>query len=648
MVGIDEETGRNQEVGTPGLDGPEDVLGMTENFPAWLGEGDAPAPSWNSVSALVWRIDGEGRVIWSNRAWEEYTGLSAAHRQGGSWIEVLHEQDRDAVERAIAETDSSKMVDVRIANQDRAYHWFLLNAGIPTSDEADTSTRTFFAILNDERKAAEAVREAELADTRMMLQNVPTMVWRTTASGAMDYANERYLKRWGRTLEEMVGAGWAGSVHPDDRQGIVDYWTKHIETSADGSYEFRVGSPEHGYRWHLSISTPRQDEDGRVLQWYGATFDIEDRKRAEQKLLTNEAFLRQGQLISKSGSVGADLTTGEHYWSDETYRILEIQPDVEPAFEPYLQRVHPDDIEFVKEHLERVKRNESDVEFEHRLLFPDGRIKYLRVLVNPPHAESDELSTLGVIMDITSTKLAEQEIHRAQSELTRVTRIATMAELTASIAHEINQPLSGILTNGEACLRWLNRQEPDLAEALEAVERVVIGTRRVSDVVRQLRAIFTRKEPDPSEFDLNDLVTSTLPLLRSHINHSRGTVGVSLTEDMPRIFADPVQIQQVLINLLMNGLQAPRASDDAERRLVVETSTSGGVVSLHVNDDGLGIPETHLSQIFEPFFTTKSDGMGMGLSICRSIIESHGGKMIALKNQHGGATVGFELPLNKG
>ncbi|WP_262269478.1 PAS domain-containing protein [Microvirga yunnanensis] len=608
---------------------------------------DPPQASFgcDSVQALVceFHVERGGRRF--NRAWELFTGISPANLLGDAWLKAVHEEDRGTLSDAAVSESGSRSVDIRIQHRDGQYHWFLVNIALATDSHLPCSSRVLVALPINERKASEFARESEAADIRILLQNVPTMIWRTTADGDMDYANERYLARWAQTLETVSGRGWKDPVHPDDRDGLVSYWANHIKTGADGMYEFRVGSPTTGYRWYLSICTPRRDENGNVVQWYGATFDIEDRKRAEQQLRRNEAFLRQGQLISKSGSVGADLRTGEYHWSDESYRILEYEQDVTPGLDPYLRRVHPDDVDLVREKLEHAKRNSCDVEFEHRLFFPDGRIKHLRVLVNPAHAGPDDLSTVGVIMDITSTKMAEQEMHRAQTELTRITRIATMAELTASIAHEINQPLSGILTNGEACLRWLNRAEPDIAEATEAIERVVVGARRVSDVVRQLRAIFTRKDPVPLKFDLNDLVTGTLPLLRSHINHHRGSVGLRLADNLPAVFADPVQIQQVLSNLLMNGLQAPRKSDTGERRLTIETARDENGVTLRVSDDGLGIDEAHRSTIFEPFFTTKTDGMGMGLSICRTIIESHGGRMFAHANAAGGATVGFALPV---
>lgn len=594
------------------------------------------------VPALVCEIDLNHGGRRFNRAWELFTGTASESLVGDAWLNAVHEEDREILARA-AESGSWS-VDVRIEDRNREYRWFLVNIAQPTNIGLPCSSRILVALPIDARKALDAARDAEAADIRMTLQNVPTMIWRTTATGEMDYANDRYLARWAQTADTIKEWGWKDSVHPDDREGIVSYWANHVGTDADGMYEFRAGAPETGYRWYLSIATSRRDENDNVVQWYGATFDIEDRKRAEHELRRNEAFLRQGQLISKSGSVGANLRTGEHYWSDETYRILEYDRDVMPGFASYLQRIHPDDINLVRGKFEQVQCNETEVEFEHRLLFPDGRTKYLRVLVKPADMYSDELTAVGVIMDVTSAKVAEQEMHRAQTELTRITRIATMAELTASIAHEINQPLSGILTNGEACLRWLDRAQPDIAEAREAIERVVVGAQRVSDVVRQLRAIFSRKQPAPIKFDLNDLVKDTLPLLRSHITHHRGSISLALADKLPAIFADPVQIQQVIINLLTNGLQAPMRSDSEERRIIIETTCDDSNVMLRVTDDGPGIDETLLSNIFEPFFTTKNDGMGMGLSICQSIMESHGGRMFARANING-AIVGFTIPV---
>lgn len=597
----------------------------------------------DGLPALVWYVDVACGAHGFNRTWEVFSGLGESDLRGDGWLEIVHPEDRAALAflRGPSPDQAPSSLDIRMQGQDGRQHWFLVSCGRSTR----SSRRALVALPIDERKSAELARELELADAQATLENMPTMVWRTTASGDMDYANDRYLTAWHQTSDQIKEGGWKDSVHPDDRQGIVSYWASHITSDSDGMYEFRAGTPESGYRWYLSICTARRDEDGNVLKWYGATFDIEARKQTEERLRRSEAFLRQGQMISKTGSVGLHVT-GEHYWSEETYRILELDQSVTPSFEAFLQRVHPDDFDQVLAALERIKRNENDVEFEHRLAMPDGRVKHLQVLVNPAHAGNDGANSFGVIMDVTAAKVAEEEMHRAQADLTRVARIATMAELTASIAHEINQPISAILTNSEACLRWINRSEPDLAEAREAIERTVAGARRVSEVVRQLRAIFVRKDSDPIQFDLGDLIRSTLPLLRSHVNRHRASVSLDIAADLPSVFADPIQIQQVFINLATNGLQAPRR-EGAERRLVIETSHDANNVTLSVSDDGLGIDQSHLPNIFEPFFTTKNEGMGMGLSICRSIVESHGGKIFARSNASGGATVGFTFPIER-
>jgi PAS domain S-box-containing protein len=603
----------------------------------------AADPSFEAdLPALVWHVSKQRGADGFNKPWTLLSGLPEEQLAGDGWLNLVHSDDRAkfAFLSAPSTVGGPCSFDVRIREEAGRYQWFLVSCGRP--DRA--YRRTLVALSIEERKAAELQTECELSDVRAMLDNAPTMMWRTTASGEMDYANERYLEAWGRTLEEVRGWGWKDSIHPDDCQGLVAYWEAHRFTAEDGMYEFRVGSPERGYRWCLSVCSPRLDCEGEVVEWYGATFDIQSRKEAEERLRRSEAFLRQGQMISMTGSVAMNRVTGEHYWSEEAYRIFGLDPAVTPGFEAVLTRVHPDDLAQVKAAIGRIERGEIDVRLEFRALMPDGAVKHLLVLVNPVHAEDDGENVSGVIMDITAAKLAEEEMHRAQADLTRVTRIATMAELTASIAHEINQPISGILTNSEACLRWIDRPRPDLIEAREAVERAVLGARRVSEVVRQLRAIFARKAPEPTRFELGSVVRSTLPLLRAHMNQHRASIVIDLAGVEPDILADQVQVQQVLINLVMNGLQAPRAAG-VDRRLIVATSHGEREVTLTVSDNGAGIDEDQLSAMFEPFFTTKSEGMGMGLSICRSIVESHGGTIFARNNGSGGATVGFTFPV---
>jgi PAS domain S-box-containing protein len=604
----------------------------------------AELSSGTDVPALVWHVRPGGGADGFNRAWKLLSGLADEDLAGDGWLGLVHPDDRPklAFLSGPATGRTPHSLEIRISDARGRYEWFLISCGRP--DRA--SRRTLVALSIDDRKSAELETQLELSHARAILENAPTMMWRTTASGEMDYANDRYLQTLGRSLDQVKGWGWKDSVHPDDRQGLVDYWDEHRFTAEDGMYEFRVGSPERGYRWCLSVCSPRLDGEGKVLEWYGATFEIEPRKQVEERLRRSEAFLRQGQLISKTGSIALNRITGEQIWSEEAYRIFGFDPSIAPTFEAVLSRVHPDDLGQVSNAIARIHRGENDVNLDYRAIMPDDRLKHLKVLMNASHAEDDGQILSGVIMDVTAARLAEEEMHRAQADLTRVTRIATMAELTASIAHEINQPVSGILANSEACLRWINRPQPDLLEAREAVERAVLGARRVSDVVRQLRAIFARTSPEPTLFKLGSVVRSTLPLLRAHINQHRTSVVLDLPDEEPAVLADQVQVQQVLINLIMNGLQAPR-SEDSGRRLVIALRHRGDEVTLTVSDNGRGIDEEQLSAIFEPFFTTKAEGMGMGLAICRSIVESHGGTIFARSAAGGGATVGFTFPVGR-
>jgi len=600
----------------------------------------------DQLPALIWWQRRDGRVDRINNAWLTFTGLSRDALLGDGLLVIVHDDDRDAL-LGLNQTSGSgsHTLEVRFKAGDGIFRWFLVNASRTGEDMLEATSRAYVALPIHDRALKEAARVHSYADLDATVLHVPTMIWRTAASGEMEYANDRYLAAWGQSFDQIKGWGWKDSIHPDDRDGIVDYWAAHVDSDEDGTYEFRAGNERTGYRWYLSTSTALRDEHGAIQKWYGATFDIEDRKQAEERLRRSEAFLRQAQLISKTGSAGFNILTGEHYWSDETYRIFELDHGVEPSFDAYLGRVHPEDRDSASRILDRFRAAEPGVDVQHRLLMPDGRVKHVRILAGPADASYEKGIYIGAIMDVTAARLAEDGVQHANAELARVMRIATMAELAASIAHEVNQPLAAILMYGKAAMRWMNRAVPDMAEAKAAAENVVNSAQRAKEVVAQLRAVFTRKDPVPVALDLNILVETTLPLLQSQLGRYNAAVSLALSADLPLVKADPVQIQQVLINLVTNGLQSPPAGQTLDRRLWIRTmSDRSGVASLCVTDDGQGIAEDKIDRLFEPFFTTKADGMGMGLSICRTIIESHGGAIAARNEDGAGATVSFTLP----
>jgi len=602
----------------------------------------------DNLPALIWSIFPDGEADDFSRSWTFFSGFDLERLGGTGWLRAVHPADRTKLLRLNSKNFSTAIgsVDARIRGADGAFRWFLINRDGPLNAEGGEKSRQLVAVPMHERKLAELARDGDLARISTTLQHVPTMIWRTGASGEMDYANDRYLEAWDRTFEEVEGWGWGDAVHPEDRQGILDYWASHLESDDDGIYEFRAGSPEAGYRWFLSTSTALRDECGEIVNWYGATFDIEDRKQMEERLRRSEAFLRKAQLLSKTGSVGVNLLTGDHYWSDETYRIFEIDRSVKLGFATLIERVHPEDREIMADVTKRFRQAETGVDAQLRLLMPDGRLKHVRILASNDEEAGDENVYIGAIMDITAAKLAEESAQQAGAELARVMRIATMAELAGSIAHEVNQPLAAILAYGKASLRWMNRPVPEMGEAKAAIEQAVAGAERARDVVARLRQVFTRKDPEPSILDLNELVERTLPLLQPQVGRHQADVRLDLANGLPAVTADPVQIQQVIINFVTNGLQAPRPENAVACALQIRTELDDASrVVLSVTDNGRGIPNDSINRLFEPFFTTKNEGMGMGLSICRTIIQSHSGHISARNEPNGGATVSFMLPM---
>lgn len=582
-----------------------------------------------------------------NLEWLGYTGADQNGSRGNGWLGHIHPEDHAQLWIAANSSagDSTGIIEVQIRESTGAFHWFLLRWTKAISLDGALEHTSFVALDIHGRKLAEQARDARATEVDAILQHVPTMIWRTTATGEMDYANERYLTVWGRSYDGVKGWGWKDSIHPDDMPGIVAYWSEQVKTGCDGVYQFRVGNPERGYRWCVSRCTAHIDAGGKVQAWYGASFDIQEQKRAEERLSRSEAFLRQSQSISKTGSVGVDLVSGEIYWSDETYQVLEIDPSVPPGFEVMLERAHPDDRSHMAATIDQFRIGSSIIDVEHRLVMRDGRVKYVRFLADHASAGIDAGVSLGVLTDITAAKQVEEANQKIEAELSRITRIATMSEVTASIAHEVNQPLSAILTSCQACLRWINRPLPNLMEAGQALKQAIDSARQASDVIGRLRAVFSRKETERTNLNLNALISATLPLLREQTARHRAAVSMDLAGDLPSVTGDPVQIQQVLINLITNGLQSPNANAGSDRKLHVCTKDNDdGLVIVAVTDDGQGIEADHMERLFDPFFTTKSDGMGMGLSICRSIVEAHNGRMFAKNNKQGGATVGFTLP----
>jgi len=371
--------------------------------------------------------------------------------------------------------------------------------------------------------------------------------------------------------------------------------------------------------------------------------------RLYSDLQRSEAFLAEGQSISSTGSFGWNVKSGEIPWSEETYQVFEYDRAARPTLDLVLQRIHPDDRALVQETIDRASRERTNFDFEHRLLMPDGAVKHLHVIAHFLQNSSGNLEFVGAVMDVTSTKHAEEALRKAQADLAHVSRVTTIGELVASIAHEVNQPLGAIVTNGSACVRLLSRETPDLDKSREVIGRMIKDGMRASEVIKRIRDLLHKAPLEKTPLNINETVQEVIALVSSDVLRSKVELRAELAADLPPVTGDRIQLQQVILNLILNARDAMSEVRTHPRELLITTlkSKSGDVV-VAVRDSGKGLDAKDAERIFDPFFTTKSEGMGLGLSISRRIIEDHHGTLWAKPNEDRGATIQFTLPPSSG
>ncbi len=372
-------------------------------------------------------------------------------------------------------------------------------------------------------------------------------------------------------------------------------------------------------------------------------------KRADERLRRSEAQLAEGQRLSHSGSWGWNVSSGELIFSNESFRILGFDPGQPvPSFGAAIARIHPDDRETVLRVLATAVRDQKDYQFEARLTLPDGSAKPVEVAGRPFINSSGGLEYVGTVLDITDRKRAEEKLAEAQAQLAHMARVTIMGELGASIAHEVNQPLGAVVTDGHACLRWLDRTEPNVEEAKAAVTRMIREATRASEVTARIRSLAGKRPHQRLVIDMNEAILGVLSLTRYPILRNGILLKTDLASDLRSARGDLVQLQQVMVNLIVNAVEAMVMKSEGPRELLVASQNEGqDQIVIQVRDSGIGIAPDLLQQIFQPFVTSKPDGMGIGLSLSRTIVEAHGGRLWAEPNPGPGATFRFSLPAAK-
>jgi PAS domain S-box-containing protein len=601
----------------------------------------------DSIPGLVALLTASGDVEVVNRPLLDYFGQTLEELRHWGTNGTVHPEDLPHVAEVFSGSIASGTpyeIRQRFRRSDGVYRWFT-NSGFPLRETNGRIVR-WCVLLTDieERTRAEEALRASERRFRLMVETIPALVWCGTPEGELDYLNQRAVEYLGRTAQSLAGGQWLELVHPDQRDATVRRWLHSATTGSSYDDVYRMRRADGQYRWIQSLGEPFHDTNGRIAYWYGQIVDIDGQRRTEQELRRSEAFLAEGQRLSRVGSFSWRVATDDILWSEQLYRIFDIDRDVRVTFEVIGTRIHPEDVSAFQEQVERSRREGSDVQLEIRLQMPDGTVKYVHVVAHR-REDGGPLEYVGAVQDVTPGRLAEAALANVRSQLAHVARATSLGVLTASIAHEVNQPLSGIITNASTCLRMLSANPPDIDGARETARRTIRDGDRASDVITRLRALFSKKDIALEPLNLNEATQEVIALSLSELQRNRVIVQPELDDDLPPITGDRVQLQQVILNLVRNASEAMARVDDRPRQLVIRTEREGADrVRVMVRDAGPGIVAQDEDKLFEAFHTTKSGGMGIGLSISRSIVERHHGRLWAEPNDGPGATFAFSLP----
>src|SRR5467141_2551433 len=489
--------------------------------------------------------------------------------------------------------------------------------------------------------------EAYLAEAQR-LSKTGSFGW-SVSTGEIRWSEETFrIFQYDRTTKPTIEL-ILQRLHPEDAALVKQTIERASQDGKDFDHEYRLVMPDRSVKYVHVVAHSLSDESGGI-EFFGAVMDTTESHRVEEALRRSESYLAEPQRLTHTGSWAWQVAGSVAlHLSEEWYRLYGFDPEKSPPTrEERVQRVHPEDRAKWQGAVDRAIAETSGFEMEFRILLPDGTVKYIHTVGHPVlNASGDLVEFVGSSTDITERKRAEEALEalrQAQADLARVNRVTTMGELTASLAHVVNQPTAAAVTNANTCLRWLAGNTPNLKEARAAAMRIVKDGTRAGEIISRIRLLFKKGTPERELVDVSEVIREMIVLLRSEAMRYSISVRTELAEDLPQVLGDRVQLQQVLMNLIMNSIDAMK-DVEGTRELVIKSQNSGNEhLLVSVSDTGVGLPPHQADQIFNAFFTTKPDGTGMGLRISRSIVESHGGRLWAADNSPRGASFYLTLP----
>jgi PAS domain S-box-containing protein len=614
----------------------------------------------DTVPALIWCMTPEGVPSYVNKQFMDEVGVTLADltaSKGARTLAGIHPDDRLGVDQALSRAIEAGSIFFMRYRQRRAggiYHWTEARAE-PLRDETGAIVQWYGVCVDVHdliiTKETVRARERELAQ---LVNMVPSYLWRLTASGEPDFFNTRLIEFFGPDVvspDNAFSGGLAAiidaAVHPEDAGRLRRSLAHSFATGERFALRYRLRRADGVYRWMDGSAEAMLDESGRIVWWYGLTHDIDDQMKAEDALRERERFLWQ-LVETLPAMIDCAAPDGEPVYRSRQLREflgynLEDLADGTRLDRTLDEGVHRDDLVGVKEAYGRSLSTGEPYARKHRLRRFDGVYRWVETRAAAMRDADGAIVQWNVIcLDIDGEVRAQESLRLAQDSLARASQAASLAELSASIAHEVNQPLAAVVANSHACHRWLAATPPNLDRARITVERIIRDANSAADVVSRIRALFRQSAEARIRTTLSGVVAEARELMAEETLRRGVRVDVSVAEDLPPVALDRVQIQQVLVNLMRNGMDA-MDGDKTEARLSIDVRRMDDAVRIAVTDCGppVNLPET----IFEPFYSTKAQGMGMGLAICRSMVEAHGGRLWVEKSAPQGATFVFTLPV---
>jgi PAS domain S-box-containing protein len=590
-----------------------------------------------------------GEVEGVNRPTIEYFGKTFDELKDWKVKDLVHPDDLNhTVSAQVAAHESGETYNVQSRNRrfDGVYRWFNV-IGVPLRDPQGAILRWFHLIIDiDDQKRAEEALAASERNLAEVVNTIPGLAWSAQTDGSADFFNQHYLDYVGITFDEARGFGWTRAVHPDDLPGLIATWRKMLTSYRAGEAEARLRRIDGEYRWFLFRTNALRDEDGQVIKWFGVNTDIEDRKRAEEALRTSEWKLRQltetiPQMLWSATPDGSIDYCNARLLDYTGFTAREVMDN------GWKKLLYPDDLDQAARTWITSVATGVPYQVEARLVHAaDQTYRWCLTTALPLRDEDGQiLKWHGACVDMHDWKQAQDELRETQAELAHASRVMTMGQLTASIAHELNQPLAGIMTNAGTGLRMLSAEPPNVDGARDTARRTIRDATRASEVIVRLRALFAKRDTTSEIVDLNSAVQEVVALSLSELERNGINTRLSLARNLPYVMGDRIQLQQVALNFILNAAESMVEVTDRAREIVVSTTLEAtGHVRVAVKDTGGGVDTALAEKLFTPFYTTKRDGMGIGLSVSRTIVEQHQGRLWAEQNDGPGSTFCFSVP----